>query len=228
MRDQWSSRVGFILSSAGAAIGLGAIWKFPYMTGMNGGGAFFLLFIIFTLVIGLPLLITEFIIGRGSQNEAVSAFRKLAPDSGWSIIGYWGVAGSFILLSFYSVVGGWVLIYSVMSLFDSVISDTANYEQLFGMISGNPLIAISGHALFLIISVTIVSFGIKDGIEKASKVMMPLLFIFFIILVIRSVTLKEQLKVSNFSCSLTFPKSTQKAYCMLWVNPSSPWLSVSP
>ncbi|MFD1360765.1 sodium-dependent transporter [Lentibacillus salinarum] len=188
MREQWSSRIGFILSSAGAAIGLGAIWKFPYMTGMNGGGAFFLLFILFTLIIGLPLLIAEFIIGRGAQKEAISAYQKLAPNSGWSGIGYWGVAGAFILLSFYGVVGGWVLIYSFLSLFGSVITDNADYQQLFASITGDPLIAISGLGLFLITSVTIVSFGIKDGIEKASKVMMPLLFIFFIVLVIRSVT----------------------------------------
>lgn len=208
MNDHWSSRIGFILSSAGAAIGLGAIWKFPYMTGMNGGGAFFLLFIAFTLIIGLPLLVTEFIIGRGAQKEAVSAFKKLAPGSSWQVIGYWGIAGSFILLSFYSVVGGWVLIYSVMSLFGSVISDNANYEQLFGAITGDPLIAISGHALFLILAVIIVSFGIKAGIEKASKVMMPLLFVFFIILVIRSVTFEGAAEGLKFFLQPDFSKMT--------------------
>ncbi|QKY71516.1 sodium-dependent transporter [Lentibacillus sp. CBA3610] len=208
MRDQWSTKIGFILSSAGAAIGLGAIWKFPYMTGMNGGGAFFLLFIIFTLVIGLPLLIAEFIIGRGAQEEAVSAYKKLAPGSGWRVIGYWGVAGAFILLSFYSVVGGWVLIYSAMSLFGSVITDNADYEQLFGMITGEPLLAISGLGLFLIISVIIVSFGIKDGIEKASKVMMPLLFIFFIILVIRSVTFEGAAEGLKFFLQPDFSQIT--------------------
>ncbi|TFJ91916.1 sodium-dependent transporter [Lentibacillus salicampi] len=208
MRDQWSSRIGFILSSAGAAIGLGAIWKFPYMTGMNGGGAFFLLFIAFTLIIGLPLLITEFIIGRGAQREAVSAFKKLAPESGWQVIGYWGVAGSFILLSFYAVVGGWVIIYSIMSIFGSVITENANYEQLFAMITGDPLIAISGLGLFLMISVTIVSFGIKDGIEKASKVMMPLLFIFFIVLVIRSVTFEGAAEGLRFFLQPDFSKIT--------------------
>src|SRR5699024_7875885 len=208
MRDHWSSRIGFILSSAGAAIGLGAIWKFPYMTGMNGGGAFFVLFIAFTLIIGLPLLITEFVIGRGAQKEAVSAFKKLAPGSGWSIIGYWGVAGSFILLSFYSVVGGWVLIYSMMSLFGSIISDNNNYEQLFGLITGKRLIAISGHVLFLILAVIIVSFGIKEGIEKASKVMMPLLFIFFIILVARSVTFEGAAEGLKFFLQPDFSKMT--------------------
>ncbi|SFB16048.1 neurotransmitter:Na+ symporter, NSS family [Lentibacillus halodurans] len=208
MRDQWSSKIGFILSSAGAAIGLGAIWKFPYMTGMNGGGAFFLLFIAFTLIIGLPLLIAEFVIGRGGQKEAISAYQKLAPGSSWPVIGYWGVIGAFILMSFYSVVGGWVLIYSVLSIFGSVITENANYEQLFGMITGDPLIAISGLGLFLIITVIVISFGIKDGIEKASKVMMPLLFIFFIILVIRSVTFEGAAEGIEFFLKPDFSKLT--------------------
>ena len=125
--EKWSSKLGFILSSAGAAIGLGAIWKFPYVTGMSGGGAFFLIFVIFTLLIGLPMLISEFIIGRGSAKEAISAYKKLAPDSLWVNIGRLGVVGCFLLLSFYCVVGGWVFIYSLLSIPGKVIQDGANY-----------------------------------------------------------------------------------------------------
>ena len=99
-KDQWSSKLGFILASAGAAIGLGAIWKFPYVTGMSGGGAFFLIFVVFTLLIGMPMLISEFIIGRGSGMEAISAYKKLAPDSLWVWVGKLGVLGCFLLLSF--------------------------------------------------------------------------------------------------------------------------------
>lgn len=206
--DQWSSKLGFILASAGAAIGLGAIWKFPYMTGMNGGGAFFLLFIGFTILIGLPLLIAEFVIGRGAQKEAISAYKKLAPKSGWSIIGRWGVLGSFLLMSFYSVVGGWVLIYSVMSIPGMIIKQGANYEAIFGSITGNPLITILGLAVFILINVIVVSFGIKDGIEKASKVLMPLLFIFFIILVIRAVTFEGAMDGLRFFLQPDFSKIT--------------------
>ncbi|WP_174615914.1 sodium-dependent transporter [Virgibacillus ihumii] len=207
-KDQWSSRIGFILSSAGAAIGLGAIWKFPYMTGMNGGGAFFLLFIAFTIVIGLPLLVAEFVIGRGAQREAISAYKKLAPKSGWSIIGGWGVFGSFVLLSFYSVVGGWVLLYCLLSIPGLVIKSGTDYEQLFGSITANPLWTIAGLGLFLIINIIVVSFGIKNGIEKASKVMMPLLFIFFIILVIRSVTFEGASAGLEFFLQPDFSKIT--------------------
>ncbi|MEN1969253.1 sodium-dependent transporter [Lentibacillus sp. N15] len=196
--DQWSSRIGFILSSAGAAIGLGAIWKFPYMTGMHGGGAFFLLFIAFTIIIGLPLLIAEFIIGRGAQKEAVSAYRKLAPNSILSHIGKWGVLSSFILMSFYSVVGGWVLIYSVMSIPGRIITDGANYQELFATITGNPIITIIGHGIFIILNIVVVSFGIQNGIEKASKVLMPLLFIFFIVIVVRAVTFPGALEGLSF------------------------------
>lgn len=207
-REQWSSKLGFILSSAGAAIGLGAIWKFPYMTGMNGGGTFLLLFIVFTIIIGLPLLIAEFVIGRGAQKEAISAFKKLAPKSGWSIIGRWGVFGSFVLLSFYSVVGGWVLIYSALSIPGMIIKDGTNYEQLFESITGNPFITIAGLGLFLIINIVVISFGIKNGIEKSSKLLMPLLFVFFIILVFRSLTFEGALEGLKFFLQPDFSKIT--------------------
>src|SRR5690625_4523740 len=139
-REQWTSKLGFILASAGAAIGLGAIWKFPYVTGMSGGGAFFLIFVVFTLVIGLPMLISEFIIGRGTGREAISAYKKLAPDSVWVWIGRLGVLGCFLLLTFYSVVGGWVLIYSGMSIPGKVIAEGTDYGALFGSITASPKI----------------------------------------------------------------------------------------
>ncbi|MBY7142712.1 sodium-dependent transporter [Virgibacillus sp. NKC19-3] len=207
--DQWATKFGFILSSAGAAIGLGAIWKFPYMTGMNGGGAFFLLFILFTIIIGLPILLAEFIIGRGSQKEAVSAYKTLAPKSRWSpIIGRWGVVGAFLLMSFYSVVGGWVLIYSAMSIPGMVIQDNTDYTALFETITENPLIVIVGLALYLIINIIVVSFGIKNGIEKASKVLMPLLFVFFVILVIRAVTFDGAMEGLSFFLQPDFSQLT--------------------
>src|SRR5699024_5459279 len=140
--EQWSSKLGFILSSAGAAIGLGAIWKFPYVTGMSGGGAFFLIFVLFTVLIGLPLLLAEFIIGRGSGKEAISAYKKLAPKSVSIWIGRLGVVGCFLLLSFYSVVGGWVLIYSSMSVLGKIIAPQVEYGALFVTVIGTPWITL--------------------------------------------------------------------------------------
>ncbi|OLN21142.1 hypothetical protein BTO30_16530 [Domibacillus antri] len=205
--EQWSSKIGFILSSAGAAIGLGAIWKFPYVTGQSGGGAFLLLFILFTLLIGLPMLITEFIIGRGSGREAVSAYKKLAPDSFWTGIGKIGVAGCFLLLSFYSVVGGWVLIYTIMALFGGVIGN-GDPGALFGAVTGNPWLTLGGHALFMLLNIIIIAAGVQNGIERASKYMMPLLFIFFIILVIRSLTLDGAMEGVQFFLQPDFSKIT--------------------
>ncbi|WP_152656763.1 sodium-dependent transporter [Oceanobacillus sp. CFH 90083] len=197
--EQWSTRLGFILSSAGAAVGLGAIWKFPYMTGMNGGGAFFFIFILFTVLIGLPLLIAEFVIGRGAQKEAVSAYQKLAPKrSIFSFIGHWGVIGAFILMSFYSVVGGWVLIYSLMSIPGMVVTDNADYAALFNTITGNPLLTVAGLAVFVFINSFVISNGIQNGIEKYNKIMMPLLFIFFIIIVVRALTFEGAMEGVRF------------------------------
>ncbi|MBA4602374.1 sodium-dependent transporter [Thermoactinomyces mirandus] len=188
--NKWSSKAGFILASAGAAIGLGAIWKFPYVTGMNGGGIFLLFFIAFTLLLGLPMLISEFIVGRGSGKEAVSAYEKLAPNSLWTLVGKIGVLGCFLLLSFYSVVGGWVLIYTIMSMFGYVIHGGADYATTFQLVTESPWITLLGTALFLLANIIVITMGIKDGIEKASKYLMPLLFIIFVIIVIRAVTLE--------------------------------------
>ncbi|GIN19510.1 MAG TPA: sodium-dependent transporter [Bacillus bacterium] len=207
-KDQWSSKLGFILASAGAAIGLGAIWKFPYVTGMSGGGAFFLIFVVFTLLIGLPMLVSEFIIGRGSGAEAISAYKKLAPDSFWVWVGRLGVLGCFLLLSFYSVVGGWVLIYTGKSVVGKVIGDGVNYPELFGSVIGSPSMTLLGLLLFSLINILVISMGVQNGIEKANKYMMPLLFIFFIILVIRALTLDGAMEGVKFFLAPDFSSIT--------------------
>ncbi|KAA9017038.1 sodium-dependent transporter [Niallia endozanthoxylica] len=209
--EKWSSKLGFILSSAGAAIGLGAIWKFPYVTGMSGGGAFFLIFVIFTLLIGLPMLISEFIIGRGSGKEAISAYKTLAPNSLWVNLGRLGVVGCFLLLSFYCVVGGWVFVYSLLSIFGRVIQEGANYPELFGMVTSSPMITIAGLAIFLLVNIVVIALGVQNGIEKANKYMMPLLFIFFIILVIRSLTLDGAMEGVRFFLKPDFSAITSES-----------------
>lgn len=188
-REQWTTKFGFILASAGAAVGLGQIWKFPYVTGMSGGGAFFLIFIIFTLLIGLPMLISEYIIGRGTAREAISAYKKLAPKSAWVWVGRIGVIGCFLLLSFYSVVGGWVLIYSALGIPGKIIAEGADYGAKFGSIISSPTTTIIGLLIFTLINVLVIALGVAKGIERANKILMPLLFIFFIVLVIRALTL---------------------------------------
>ncbi|KXH79215.1 sodium-dependent transporter [Sporosarcina sp. HYO08] len=195
-RDQWTSKIGFILAAAGSAIGLGAIWKFPYMAGTNGGSVFVLLFILNTVLIGLPILLGEFVIGRRGQADAVTSLKKLAPKKQWFWMGWIGLAASFILLSFYSVVGGWILSYLVRSFTFELGS--ANHVELFNSIIANPLEVLVAQGAFMLLTILIVQGGVNDGIERASKWMMPLLFIFFIVLAIRSLTLEGAMEGVRF------------------------------
>lgn len=194
-REQWTSKLGFILSAAGSAIGLGAIWKFPYIAGMSGGGIFLLIFILFTLIIGLPILLAEFVIGRGSQQEAVSAYTFFAPGTNWHAIGRMGIITCFILLSFYSVVGGWIIFYLVQTISGSLSGlPDSTYNLLFEQSIANPMTSILYHFIFMGITVFVVARGVQEGIERTSKIMMPALFIFFIILIIRSLTLDNAME----------------------------------
>ncbi|MBD7986022.1 sodium-dependent transporter [Sporosarcina sp. Sa2YVA2] len=195
-REQWTSKIGFVLAAAGSAIGLGAIWKFPYMAGTNGGSVFVLLFIICTLIIGLPILLAEFVIGRRGKSDAVTSLKKLAPGRKWHWMGWMGLGSSFILLSFYSVVGGWILSYLVRAIFFKL--DITDHSELFNSIIANPLEVLIGQAVFMVLTIWIVQSGIRGGIERASRVMMPLLFVFFILLAIRSLTLDGAMEGIRF------------------------------
>lgn len=209
--EQWSSKIGFILSAAGSAIGVGAIWKLPYVTGMSGGGAFFLLFILFSLFMGFPLLLAEFIIGRSTQKEAISAYRSLAPNSNWHWIGRLGVFTCFLLLSFYSVIGGWIVIYFAKGLFGGIISEGADYGSVFNGTIGNPLLVLAAQFIFLAFTVLVVAKGIQNGIEKVSKILMPALFLLFIVLIIRSLTLDNALEGVKFFLAPDFSSMTSQS-----------------
>ncbi|MGM1431443.1 sodium-dependent transporter [Bacillus cereus group sp. BceL295] len=209
--EQWTSKLGFIMAAAGSAIGLGAIWKFPYIAGKSGGGAFFLIFILFTVLIGLPLLIAEFMIGRSTQKQAVGAFKSIAPNTGWHWIGRLGVGTCFILLSFYSVVGGWVLIYLFRGITGQLITPGQNYGTLFTETIGNPAWAIMGHFAFMFITIWVVSKGVQNGIEKASKYMLPALFVLCVALIIRSLTLDDAMKGVKFFLQPDFSKITSES-----------------
>ncbi|MFE3976029.1 MULTISPECIES: sodium-dependent transporter [unclassified Peribacillus] len=198
-QEQWTSKLGFILAAAGSAIGLGAIWKLPYMTGENGGGVFFLLFILFTLLIGAPILIAEFTIGRNAQKDAISAYKYIAPGKPWALIGYGGVVASIILLSFFSVVGGWIISYLARSLTGSLSNLTqTEYGNFFNTIISNPYETVIAQLLFMVLTIWVVQGGVSKGIEKANKYMMPSLFILFIILLIRSLTLDGAMEGVKF------------------------------
>ena len=213
--EQWTSKIGFILAAAGSAIGLGAIWKFPYMAGTNGGGIFFLIFLVFTIIIGAPMLLAEFIIGRKTQKDAVTAYRTLSPNSKWHFVGYLGVVASFVLLSFYSVVGGWIVSYLVRS-FTGALSDLSNeaYGNLFGLIISNPVEVVLAQLAFMIMTILVVQGGVQNGIERASRYMMPALFILFLVLVVRSLTLEGAMEGVRFFLQPDFDSITSETFLM--------------
>jgi neurotransmitter:Na+ symporter, NSS family len=211
-QEQWKSKLGFIFAAAGSAIGLGAIWKFPYIAGTGGGGAFFLIFLFFTVLLGAPLLLAEFVVGRRAQSDAVTAYNKFAPNSSWSLIGKLGIVTCFILLSFYSVIGGWIIIY----LFEAVRGglnglSQDQYGALFGELIAKPWSTLLAQLVFILMAIVVVAKGVQKGIEKASKIMIPALFILFLILVIRSVTLDQSIEGIEFLLVPDFTKLTSES-----------------
>ncbi len=190
-REHWGSKFGFILAAAGSAIGLGNIWKFPYIAGQNGGAAFIIIYLICISLIGLPVLIAEILMGRTTQRNPVGAFRRLSGQPLWVAIGGIGVLAGFVILSFYSVVAGWSVGYMVESLRGvfSAFSDPALASVHFTNLTGNIAWIVGFHAFFSILCMVVVYAGVKWGIERGSKIMMPLLFILLIMLVIRGLTL---------------------------------------
>ncbi|MBB6450168.1 NSS family neurotransmitter:Na+ symporter [Geomicrobium halophilum] len=188
--DQWTSRIGFILAAAGSAIGLGTVWRLPYVAGTEGGGAFFLIFLILLLTLGSTLLLAEFVLGRRTQEGAIRAYKNVASNGNWHWIGILGMVTAFLLLSFYSVVGGWIIAYLVRSFSGQVTSPPGgDYSALFETITANPWEVGIAHLAFMVMTILVVQRGIRKGIEKATVYMMPALFILFAVLVVRSLTL---------------------------------------
>lgn len=163
-RDQFTSKIGFILAAAGSAIGLGAIWKFPYMAGTNGGSVFILLFILCTVLIGLPILIAEFMIGRRGQKDPITSFKEQAPNKPWYMIGWIGLAACGLILSFYSVVGGWILSYLIRA-FTLSLTGQGDFAALFSDIIANPWEVLIAQAVFMLLTLVIVQAGIKKGLK---------------------------------------------------------------
>jgi len=186
-RDQFASKIGFIFAAAGSAVGLGNIWKFPYLAGKNGGGAFVLFYLLCVIVLGFGLMLAEFVIGRYTQLSSVDAFKKL--DKRFTFVGVMGVLAAFIIMGYYPVVGGWSVAYIFKSLMGQLSTDQALMSETFTTLITGIGSPIFWTAIYLLANIIIVAKGISAGIEKASKVMMPTLFILLIILVIRSLTL---------------------------------------
>lgn len=191
MRERFSSRLGFILISAGCAIGLGNVWRFPYVVGKYGGAAFVLIYLFFLLALGLPIMVMEYTVGRASQKSAAMSFDVLEPKgSKWHLTKYLAIAGNYLLMMFYTTVGGWMLIYFVKMVsgeFNSLNSEQIS-SKFFEMLA-DPILLVTFMTIVIVIGFIVCSKGLQKGVEKVSKFMMGALLLLMGVLVIRSLTL---------------------------------------
>lgn len=192
-RGSFGSQLGVILASAGSAVGLGNIWRFPTEVGRGGGAAFILIYLGFILLLAMPVMLCEFIIGRSARSNAIGAFQKLAPGKPWIAAGIMGVLGGFLVLSFYSVVAGWTLHYTIASVSGKLTIDnglqTTDFGHAFNVFVSDPWQPIIYLAVFLLLTHLVVARGIQHGIERYSKLMMPMLLVIIILLVGFSLTM---------------------------------------
>lgn len=190
-RESFGSRLGFILVSAGCAIGLGNVWKFPYICGAYGGAAFILIYLLFLVILGVPVLVCEFAVGRGSKKSVAKSFEVLAKeDTSWTKLKYIGMAGCYLLMMFYTMVGGWMMYYCYRSIRgDFVDASSEMIEGAFGTMLTQPSTMIFWTILICIIGFVVCGFGLKNGIERITKVMMSALLVIMIVLAIHSVTM---------------------------------------
>lgn len=211
-RDGFASSFGVLVAMAGSAVGLGNLWRFPYLVGTNGGAAFIVIYLAIVFLLAIPIMYAEFVIGRRAQTDVFGAFKKLAPGSKWGIIGIISIVCCTIILGFYVVVGGWTIDYMVKACMQQFSSANADFTQMFAssvQSSYSPLIYM---LVFTLLSGGVLLAGVKDGIEKYSKILMPALFIIVVILAIRSVTLPNSGAGVEFMFKPDFSKVTTDTF----------------
>ncbi len=208
-RETFTSGLAVFFATLGSAVGLGNIWKFPYLTGEYGGGAFLFVYLICILFIGLPVMVSEFYIGRKTRQNPVGAFNILKPGSPWKIIGFMGVLASYLIMFFYSSVAGWVYSYIFKALKGDFASLTTNsVGALFGQAVTSPLPPLVWQWIVLVVVATILICGVQKGIERITKTLLPVLFILIIICDIRALTLPDSWKGLDFLFRIDFAKIT--------------------
>jgi len=206
-RGGFTSRFGFIMASVGSAVGLGNVWRFPYYTGTHGGAAFVIVYLIAVVLLGVPLLMLEISIGRASGKNPVGAFKLLAPTSKWYLVGIVGVISGICILSYYSVIAGWVFGYIFITTSNKfAVADEQVISQVFQSVSSSPYIPILLLFVVIVITVFIIAKGVQNGIEKYSKILMPVLFILLVALAIRSITLPNAMRGIEFYMMPDFSK----------------------
>ena len=215
IHGEWSSRSAFILAATGSAVGLGNIWKFPYITGENGGGAFVIVYLLCVALIGIPIMIAETMLGRRGKQNPVATMQTLSQeahaDPRWHYLGWLGIVAGVMILSYYSVIAGWASAYVVKAFLGSFFdADAPAIEQLFRNFIGSPWQLSFWHTLFMAATMWIVARGVAQGLEKSVSILMPALFVLLTLLVIYAMTTREYLQGIHFLFSLDFSKLTGK------------------
>ena len=205
-RANFGSHIGVILATAGSAVGLGNVWRFPYMTGENGGAVFIIIYVLCVLLLGIPCMVSEFIVGRHGRANTARAYRKLAGGGPWSIIGYMGVLTGFLITGYYAVVAGWCGQYIWASLIGHMSGSPEYFRQYFASLSTDPVKPVLWTVVMLGLTYLIIAKGVRDGIERASKLMMPTLFILLLVIVVASCMLPGAEKGIDFLFKPDFTK----------------------
>ena len=207
-RGNFGSKIGAILASAGSAVGLGNIWRFPMECGSNGGAAFILIYLLCVFFLAMPVMVAEFVIGRSSRSNAVGSYRVLAPGKPWVVSGFMGVLAGFLVLSYYSVVAGWTLDYTFESLSGSLMSES-DFASFFADFVSNPWCPVVFLALFLLLTHFVVATGVEKGIERYSKIMMPMLLVIIMVLAGFSMMMPNAIEGVRFLLTPDFSKVTK-------------------
>lgn len=207
-RAKFGSKMGVILATAGSAIGLGNVWRFPYMAGENGGAAFIIFYILCVVILGLPCMVSEFIIGRHAQANTARAYNKVSGKRIWTLVGCLSVLTGFLITSYYAVVSGWCLQYIYASLMGHLDGDPEYFKQYFANFSADPVKPIVWTVAILGITHLVIQHGVRDGIEKASKMLMPTLFVLLLVLVVSSCMLPNAIAGIEFLFKPDFSKVT--------------------
>jgi neurotransmitter:Na+ symporter, NSS family len=211
-REQFATGLGVLMATLGSAVGLGNIWKFPYLTGSNGGAAFLVVYLVCTLLVGLPIMITEQALGRRARSDAVNSLRKIAPGKPWWLIGAMGVLSAFLIMAFYTEVAGWVLAYVFKAASGTLLSTNPDANSAaFGALASNPLQSLIWQWVVLAITGGIIMLGVTKGIEATTKRLMPVLFVLLVLVCVRSLTLPGAAQGLEFLFKPDFSKITGAA-----------------
>lgn len=211
-RGNFGTKIGVILATAGSAVGLGNIWRFPYMTGQDGGAAFIIVYLVCVLLLGIPGMIAEFIVGRHGAANAATAYARMGGKRSWAALGFVGALTSLIILGFYSVIAGWCLQYLFASIMGNLNGDAAYVNAYFTKFSSNPVEPLLWTLVFIVLTHLVVVRGVRKGIEKMSNILMPTLFILLLVIVVVSCSLPDAGKGISFLFKPDFSKVTKSVF----------------